>query len=111
MALHILPDYVHNVHVMQSVNIVELRRNLSVYLRRARQGEEILVRQRNLPIARIVPLSKSEDYDEELLDRAAQGLLRLPRKRLDWKAFFALPAPDVPLGKIWTAIEAEREED
>ena len=102
---------VHNVHVMQSVNIAELRSHLSTYLGRARRGEEIIVRDRNLAIAKIVPLSKTGDFDEELLDLAAQGLVRLPEKPLDWKAFFSLPAPNVPLEKIQAAIEAEREED
>lgn len=96
---------------MHSVNIAELRDHLSVYLGRARRGEEIVIRDRNLAIAKIVPLSKSRDFDEELLDLAAQGLVRLPEKRLDWKAFFSLPAANAPLQKIQAAIEAEREED
>jgi prevent-host-death family protein len=96
---------------MQSVNIAELRSHLSVYLGRARRGEEIVIRDRNLAIAKIVPLSKAGGFGEELLDLAAQGLVRLPEKALDWKAFFSLPAPDVPLEKIRAAIEAEREEE
>lgn len=96
---------------MQSVNIAELRSHLSAYLGRARRGEEILIRDRQVAIAKIVPLSKTGNFDEELLDLAAQGLVRLPEKPLDWKTFFSLPAPDVPLEKIQAAIEAEREED
>jgi antitoxin (DNA-binding transcriptional repressor) of toxin-antitoxin stability system len=39
----------------------------------AQAGEEILVRDRNPPFARIVPLVRSRDEDEELLALAAQS--------------------------------------
>ena len=104
---------VHNVHIMSNttVNVTELRSRLSAYLSRVRSGEEILIRDRNLAIAKIVPLAKTEDFDEEILDLAAQGLVRMPDKNLDLKAFLAIPAPHIPLAKLRAAIEAEREED
>src|SRR5512138_3227991 len=94
-----------------SVNVTELRNRLSTYLSRVRGGEEILVRDRKLAIAKIVPLSKTEDFDEELQQMAAQGLVRLPEERLDLRSFFALPAPSISPAKLRTAFEAEREED
>jgi len=96
---------------MQAVNIAKLRGHLSTYLKRVRRGEEILIRDRNTPVAKLVPLSKTEEYDQRLLRLAAQGVVRLPEKPMDWDAFFALPAPDVPLEKVLAALEAEREED
>lgn len=93
-----------------SVNVTELRSRLSAYLAKARNGEEILIRDRNLAIAKLVPLSSAEDFGEGLLELAAQGLVRLPEKRLDLKALFAIPAPEIPLAKLRVAIEAEREE-
>jgi antitoxin (DNA-binding transcriptional repressor) of toxin-antitoxin stability system len=87
-----------------SVNVSELRSSLSACLARARNGEEILIRDRNLAIARLVPLSSAEDFAEGLLDLAARGLVRLPRKRLDLKAFFAMPAPEVPMAALRAAI-------
>jgi prevent-host-death family protein len=109
-----IPDhYVHNVHIMRStsVNVAELRNRLSTYLGKVRGGEEILICDRKLPIAKIVPLSKTENFDEELLEMAAQGLVRLPEEELDLKSFFALPAPNIPQAKLRAAFEAEREED
>ncbi len=94
-----------------SVNVTELRSRLSAYLSRVRSGEEILIRDRNLAIAKMVPLAKTESFDEEALDLAAQGLVRLPDKNLDLKSFFAIPAPHIPLAKLRAAIEAEREEN
>jgi prevent-host-death family protein len=68
---------------MQGVNIAELKNNLSHYLRLVREGNEIAVRDRNRVIARIVPAAPLGDYDEELLELAAQGKIRLPETRLD----------------------------
>jgi prevent-host-death family protein len=38
---------------MRSVNIAELKNRLSLYINEVKAGEGILVRDRNLPIARI----------------------------------------------------------
>ncbi|MBL8293283.1 MAG: type II toxin-antitoxin system prevent-host-death family antitoxin [Bryobacterales bacterium] len=94
-----------------SVNVTELRNNLSTYLSKVRGGEEILIRDRQLAVAKIVPLSKTEDFDEELLEMAAQGIVRLPEEPLDLETFFALPAPKISIAKLRSAVEAEREED
>jgi prevent-host-death family protein len=96
---------------MRTVNVAELRSRLSAYLGRVRSGEEILIRDRNLAVAKIVPLSKAEDFDEELLELAAQGQLRLPERSLDLRSFFALPAPNIAVDKLRAVIEQEREED
>jgi prevent-host-death family protein len=93
-----------------SVNVTELRGRLSAYLNRVRDGEEIMIRDRDLAIARLVPLSSAEDFEEGLLELAARGLVRLPEKRLDLKAFFATPAPEIPMARLRAAMEAEREE-
>ena len=95
---------------MRTVNVAELRSRLSAYLGRVRAGEEILIRDRNLAVARLVPLLKTGDFDEELLELAAQGQLQLPEKGLDLKSFFALPAPRIAVEKLRAAIEEEREE-
>jgi prevent-host-death family protein len=73
---------------MRPVNISELRNNLSYYLRQAQQGNEITIKYRNRIIARIVPIVTA-GYDEELLELAAQGKVRLPDQPLDpdlWRA-------------------------
>src|SRR5215510_210129 len=69
--------------IMPTVNIAELKNNLSHYLRQVRQGNEITIKDRNRVIARIVPAASSADYDEELLELAAQGKVKLPDKPLD----------------------------
>lgn len=68
---------------MQTVNIAELKNNLSHYLRQVRQGVEITIKDRERIIARIIPASPSQDYDEELLELAAQGKATLPEVKPD----------------------------
>lgn len=95
---------------MKSVNITELKDGLSGFLNEVKAGEEILVRDRNQPVARIVPLARSSNEDEELLDLAAQGKLRLGEGRLD-ESFWKLPAPRVSATLLRRTIEQERDED
>lgn len=95
----------------RSVNVAELRRGLSGYLKRVRRGEEILIRDRNLPIARIVPLSDAGEYSQELLELAAEGAIRLPKRPFRLEDLHSLPAANIPLDKFLAALEAEREEN
>ena len=94
---------------MQSVNIAELKNRLSHYLRRVRAGEEILIRDRARPVAKIVPLSATNDFSAEELELAADGIISLPEKELDIDAFLALPRP-VPLEVAAQAVVDDREE-
>lgn len=94
---------------MKTVNIAELKNRLSVYLNEVRSGEEIVIRDRNLPIARIVPLNRSADQDDELTALAAQGKLRLGDGLID-DSFWKLPAPKVAPEVLRGALEKERDE-
>lgn len=58
------------IHEKREHHRIEER--LSAYLNDVKAGEEILVRNRNQPVARIVPLVRSRD-EEELLALASQG--------------------------------------
>jgi len=67
---------------MRSVNIAELKNQLSKYLSFAREGEEIVIRDRNLPVAKLVPFS-TEDANEEELLLVAAGRMRLPESSIN----------------------------
>ena len=95
---------------MKTVNIADLKNHLSSYLNDVKGGEEILVRDRNQPVAKIVPLARSKDEDEELLALAAQGKLRLGEGGLE-ESFWEMPAPRVSPLALRRAIEQERDED
>jgi len=96
--------------MIKSVNIAELKNRLSVYLNEVKAGKEILVRDRNKPVARIVPLARSRDEDEELLALASQGKLRLGEGYLE-ESFWQMPAPRIPIATLRRAVEQERDEE
>src|SRR5262245_8579707 len=62
---------------MYSVNIAELKNNLSRYIEQVKAGKEIIIRDRNLAVARPLPISGTETPDDELQRLAAQGKIRL----------------------------------
>ena len=67
---------------MRSVNVAELKNQLSKYLTFAKGGEEVVIRDRNLPVAKIVPFEAGDASEEELLLVAA-GKMRLPERSVD----------------------------
>lgn len=93
---------------MRTVNIAELKNRLSAYLDRVRQGEEIVIRDRKRPIAKIVPLSP-DDYDAEEQELIATGQMR-PAERPLPADFWDMPAPRWSIEDIRKAIAADREE-
>ncbi|MGQ0568952.1 MAG: type II toxin-antitoxin system Phd/YefM family antitoxin [Armatimonadota bacterium] len=95
---------------MRTVNIATLKNHLSRYLRQVREGEELLIRDRKLPIAKIVPLFPASYSDANDLELAASGQLRLPEGPLP-ESFWSMPAPRVPLKQVVTAVSAGRDGD
>jgi prevent-host-death family protein len=62
----------------ETVGIAELRQNLSVYLRRVKAGERLVVTDRNRPVAELGPPMKTESRLERLI---AEGQVRPPKRR------------------------------
>jgi prevent-host-death family protein len=94
---------------MRSVNVAELKNQLSKYLSFAKGGEEVVIRDRNLPVAKLVPFS-AEDADHQELVLVAAGKLRLPKVRLNVKELLKIPTGSVKGSKAMQAILADREE-
>ena len=94
---------------MRSVNVAALKNELSRYLSEVRQGEELLIRDRKTPIAKIMPLAHAGEPEAEDLALAAEGKLRLPEAALP-VSFWSMPAPRVTLKRVVAAVEAERDE-
>jgi prevent-host-death family protein len=65
---------------MTTVKVSELKARLSAHLRRVREGEEVLVCDRNQPVARIVPV-RLQDQTTQERRLAARGLLVPPLKK------------------------------
>jgi prevent-host-death family protein len=94
---------------MRSVNVAELKNRLSKYLTFARSGEEVVIRDRNLPVAKLVPFLSEGADDQELLLVAA-GKLRLPSVQLDVKELLKIPTGKVAGNKAIRAVLDDREE-
>ena len=94
---------------MRSVNVAKLKDQLSKYLTFAKGGEEVVIRDRNLPVAKLVPFS-AEGADEQELKLVAAGKLRLPNVRLDVKQLLKISTGRVAGNEAIQAIAADREE-
>ena len=69
---------------MSTVGVKELKNRLTQYLRRTKQGEEVIVTERGQPIALIQPIKsadKAVSLEAKLARLAAQGVLSLPTRR------------------------------
>ena len=65
---------------MRTVNISDLKARLSAHIQHVKDGEELLVCDRNKPVARIIPCSaESEPERERRL--IARGILTPPLKK------------------------------
>ncbi len=79
---------------MRTVNIGELKNQLSGYLQYVKNGEEIVVRDRNVPVARILPFRQDAGWEREA-HLVASGALKMPEEAMDWERFFHSPAGNV----------------
>jgi prevent-host-death family protein len=69
---------------MSTVGVKELKNRLTQYLRRTKQGEEVIVTERGNPIALIQPIKSAEravSLEARLANLAAQGLVALPTQK------------------------------
>jgi prevent-host-death family protein len=66
-----------------SVGIRDLKNNLSKYLARVKQGDEVLITDRGKSVARMIPaISEKNGLRKTLETMAAEGLVTLPTRRL-----------------------------
>lgn len=87
---------------MASAGIKDLKNRLTYYLRRTKQGEEIVVTERGRPIAVIQPIQSVErtvSLEARLARLAAQGFLTLPKRRPSGRVR-RVKVPGPPLSKI-----------
>ncbi len=94
---------------MRSVNVAELKNRLSTYLTYAKSGEVVIIRDRNLPVAKLIAFV-AEDASEEELALVAAGAMRLPEHPLDLDQLWKMPRATVRGNAATQAILDEREE-
>ncbi len=94
---------------MRSVNVAELKNRLSTYLTYAKSGEVVIIRDRNLPVAKLIPFA-ADDASEEELALVAAGAMRLPEKPLDLDQLWKMPKATVSGNAATQAVLDERDE-
>jgi prevent-host-death family protein len=87
---------------MRTVNISDLKAQLSAHIQFVKDGEEVLVCDRNKPVARIVPC-RLENHSEQERRLIGRGVLRPPKRR---RSFVSLPEPpgdisDDVMEQVW----------
>lgn len=95
---------------MKIVKVAELKNDLSRLLKEVQAGEEIIIQDRNLAVAKIIPFPQEQNDEAELLALAREGKVRLPEKKLP-ASFWKMPAPKVSGKKAQEALRADRDED
>jgi prevent-host-death family protein len=73
---------------MRRVNIGDLKAHLSAHIQLVRDGEEVLVCDRNQPVARIVPCHVADEAERRLV---ARGVLAPPVKKR--RSYISWPEP------------------
>jgi prevent-host-death family protein len=91
---------------MRTANIAELRDRLTQYLREVRAGEEIIVRDRQRPIAKIVPLTVDDETADDIALVAA-GLMRKAQRPLP-AAFWRTRRAAVTIRAAVVAVSDDR---
>jgi prevent-host-death family protein len=88
---------------MRTVNISDLKARLSAHIQLVRDGEEVLVCDRNVPVARIVPC-RLDGQSQQERRLVARGILTPPLNKRP--ALVAWPKPpgdisDKAMEQIW----------
>ena len=94
---------------MRSTNIADFRNRLTQYLKEVRAGEEIVVRDRQRPIAKVVPFTVDDD-DAEDAALVASGLMRKGSGMLP-ASFWKARRPRVTMHAAVAAVRADRDEE
>lgn len=80
---------------MRTAKISELKAKLSAHIQYVKNGEEVLILDRNTPVARLVAPAPADDYSERERRLFAKGILTPPqRPRARRKT---LPMPPGPI--------------
>lgn len=97
---------------MRKASISEAKNRLSAYLALVRRGETILITDRNVPVAQIVPLAAgaAAGDEERLRDLERRGVIRRAKVRAGAGFLKRLPSAPRTKGNLLEALLAERDE-
>ena len=88
-----------------TTNVVQLKSRLSEHLRRVKAGAELVITERGVPVAKLVPLDATERRTTRRLRLSKTGIVRAGRGKLP--KILQTP-PDGAGGGVLDALLAER---
>ena len=92
---------------MENASVADLKARLSRYLRRVKGGHEVLVTERGMPVAKLVPLARGQQRAGRRERLARTGTLQPGRGRV--RKGLAKPPAGKPTGaSVLAALLAER---
>lgn len=94
-----------------TASIVQLKARLSEYMTRVKAGNEVVVTERGVPVARIVPLDAAERLKTRRQRLARAGLLRLGRGRLRKELHVAPKGGDAGSDVLEALLTERREQE
>lgn len=97
------------INLMKTVKISDLKAHLSEHLRRVRRGEEVLVCDRDQPIARIVPCN-AESFSEQERRLIARGVMSPPLKPRPANSSWPMPTGKVSDEAMKRVLREDRDD-
>ena len=82
---------------MKTESISNAKNQLSALINRVQRGEPVLITDRGVPVAKLVPVQLGAGVSERIIALAQQGLARLPARVPD-SAWLHLPRPTPTAG-------------
>jgi prevent-host-death family protein len=98
---------------MRTAKISELKAKLSAHIAYVKNGEEVLILDRNTPVARLVPAAAAEDEDARMRRLIAKGILTPAKDPQNRAGFKPVPAGNHPISQevmdqFWEEERADR---
>jgi len=97
---------------MKTATISEAKNHLSELLVRVKRGETVLILDRDRPVARLEPVGRYDDADDDgrLEDLERRGIIRRPKRRPGKNLLATLPPAPRVEADVVAALLAGRDE-
>jgi prevent-host-death family protein len=95
---------------MERVSISQLKDQLSAYLKKVREGQTVVVTDRNKPVAHLAPIANIESESERIARLVALGVISRPKAPPLSIEEIRRMRPVVPGAGLLEALLEEREE-
>jgi prevent-host-death family protein len=96
---------------MEKATVSKLKDNLSAYLRKVRAGQDVVIYDRNVPIARLERIESVGAGSDRLALLRAQGAVRPPIRSLTSKQLRTLLKPLPRSSRLAEALREDRVQD